>query len=129
MLLSFCILSVGLAAGLCLCGCGAGYTYSPWVGPQQNWSTGPGGYVKVVDHVSIYPPGQYPSQSYVILGAVKTDSEAHLAKAARAQHADAALLSTERSYRSGTVAVAAPGMFIAQPLRDTVITANLIKFH
>lgn len=121
------ILPLGLAVGLC--GCSAGYTYSPWVGPQQNWSTGPGGYVKVVDNVSIYPPGQFPPQRYAVLGAVKTDSEEHLAKAAKEQHADAALLATERSYRSGTVAVSAPGMFLAEPLHSTVITANLIKFQ
>ena len=123
----FRLLQITLVAGLC--GCGAGYTFSPWVGPQQNWSTGPGGYVKIVEHVSIYAPGQYPAQGYVILGAVKTDSEENLAKAVKEQHADAALLSTERSYRSSTVAVAVPGMFFTQPLYDTIITANLIKFH
>jgi hypothetical protein len=123
----FRLLSIGLTAALC--GCGAGYTFTPWVGPQQNWTTGPGGYVKVVDHVSIFPPGQYPPRPYVVLGAVSTDSEEHLAKAVKEQRADAALLSVERSYRSGTVAVAAPGMYVAEPLRHTVITANLIKYR
>ncbi len=118
-----------MALAAALCGCGSPYKFSPWVGQQQNWATGPGGYVKRVDHVNIFPPGQYPSQPYIVLGAVTTDSEENLAKAAKEQHADAALLFVEQSYRSGTVAVAAPGVFVAEPLRHTVITANLIKYR
>jgi len=49
-------------------------------------------------------------------------------QAVRDQHADAALISNEATYRSGSVAVAAPGVFVAEPLRHTVVTANLIKF-
>lgn len=121
------LLPIGLAA--CLCGCAPGYTFSPYVGAQQNWSTGPGGYVKVVDNVTIFPPGQFPPRPYVVLGAVNTDSEENLAKAVKEQHADAALLNVEQSYRSGTVAVAAPGVVFAEPLRHTVITANLIRYR
>jgi hypothetical protein len=111
-----------------LCGCGPGYTFSPYVGAQQNWTTGGGGYVKVIDKATLYPPGQFPTRHYVIIGAVSTDSEDNVAKAVRDQHADAALISNEATYRSGSVAVAAPGVFVAEPLRHSVVTANLIKF-
>ena len=113
---------------IALCGCGAGYTYSPWVGDQQNWTTGSGGYVKVIDKASLYSPGQYPSRPYMILGAVTTDSEENLAKAVREQHADAALISKESTVRNGTVVVAAGGVVWGEPLRKTVVTANLIRF-
>lgn len=121
------LLPVSLA--LCLCGCGAGYTFSPWTGPQGNWTTGPGGYVKLVDNVPLFAPGQYPPKPYIILGAVSTDSEGNLAKAVRQQHADAALISGETSYRTGSVAWAAPGVYGVTPLRHTEITANLIKYR
>ncbi len=117
---------IGLAAALC--GCAPGYTFSPYVGAQQNWSTGGGGYVKLVDNVAIFPAGHFPPNPYIILGGISTDSEENLAKAVKEQHADAAIISTEQSYRNGTVAVAAPGVVFAQPLRHTVITANLIKY-
>jgi hypothetical protein len=138
------ILPVCLALGLC--GCGAGYSFSPYVGPQQNWTTGPGGYVRTVDHASIYSPGQYPPQPYIVLGAVSTDSEQNLAKAVREQHADAAIISTEQTSRTGSVSIAVPtaapvplgggrwgviagpGVVYNQPLTSTKITANLIKF-
>ncbi|HEX3624817.1 MAG TPA: hypothetical protein VH280_05250, partial [Verrucomicrobiae bacterium] len=84
----------GLAV-LALCGCGPGYTFSPYVGDQQNWTTGAGGYVKMVDKASLYAPGQYPTRPYMIIGAVTTDSEGNVAKAVREQHADAALISNE----------------------------------
>jgi hypothetical protein len=51
-----------------------------------------------------------------------------LAKAVRAQHADAALISTYRTYRTGTVAVASPGVLWGIPLTHTDIGAELIKF-
>jgi hypothetical protein len=120
------LLPVSLA--LCLCGCGPGYTFSPWTGPQGNWTTGPGGYVKIVDHVPLFTPGQFPPKPYILLGAVSTDSEGNLAKAVREQHADAAMISRESSYQSGAVAWAAPGVYGVTPLRHTVITANLIKY-
>jgi hypothetical protein len=112
-----------------LCGCGAGYTFSPYVGQQQNWTIGPGGYVKVVDKASLYAPGQYPTQHYIILGAVTTDNENNLAKAVREQHADAALISNESTVRNGTVMVAAGGVVWGEPLRKTTVTANLIRFQ
>ncbi len=112
-----------------LCGCGAGYTFSPYVGEQQNWTIGAGGYVKLVDKASLYSPGQYPTRPYVILGAVTTDSEDNLAKAVREQHADAALISNESTVRNGSVAVATGGVFWSEPLRKTVVTANLIRFR
>jgi hypothetical protein len=123
----FKLLPIGLAVGLCACA--PAYTFSPWVGAQQNWSTGQGGYVKMVDNVPIYAPGQYPPRPYVILGAVHTDSEENLAKAAREHHADAALLSTERTVQTGSVVWAAPGVVAAQPITSTAITANLIAYH
>jgi hypothetical protein len=111
-----------------LCGCGPGYEFSPYVGQQQNWTTGAGGYVRMVDKVPLFSPGQYPPRPYIVLGAVSTHNEGDLAKAVRQQHADAALISSESLYRSGSVAVAAPGVFVAEPLHHTVITANLIKY-
>ena len=90
-----------------LCGCGPGYTFSPYVGEQQNWSTGSGGYVKLVKNASLYAPGQYPTRPYNIIGAVTTDSEENLAKSVREQHADAALISNESTVRNGTVVVTA----------------------
>jgi hypothetical protein len=122
-----CLLPVSLA--LCLCGCGPGYTFSPWTGPQQNWSTGPGGFVRTVDGVPVLAAGQYPSRPYNIIGAVTTDSEDNLAKAAREQHADAFLLSQELVRRTGSVAWAAPGVYGVTPLTKTTITANLIKYR
>ncbi len=120
------LLPVSLA--LCLCGCGPGYTFSPWTGPQSNWTTGPGGYVRIVDKVPIFAPGQFPPQPYILIGAVNADNEGDLAKAARQQHADAAMLSSERVYRTGTVVWAAPGVSGATPVTSTKITANLIKY-
>src|SRR5277367_3091478 len=71
------VLSVSLV--LCVCGCGPDYTYSPYVGQQQNWTTGPGGYIRMVDHVPLFSPGQFPTRPYYVLGAVSTDSEDNLA--------------------------------------------------
>jgi hypothetical protein len=113
---------------LCLCGCGPGYNFSPYIGQQQNWSTGPAGYVRLVDHVPVYSPGQFPDRPYFVIGAVSTDNEDNLAKAARDQHADAVLLSSETSVRTGSIAWAAPGVYGVTPIRHTVITANLIKY-
>jgi len=112
-----------------LCGCGPGYTFSPYEGAQQNWTTGPGGYVKVVDKATLYPPGQYPPRAYSILGAVTTDGEGNLAKAVREQHADAALISAESTVPNGSVVVATGGVVWGEPLRKTTITANLIRFR
>jgi hypothetical protein len=118
-----------VALALCVCGCGAGYTFSPWTGPQGNWTTGPGGYVKIVGNVPLFTPGQFPPKPYVLLGAVSTDSEDNLAKAVREQHADAAMISGESSVRTGSIAWAAPGVYGVTPIRHTVITANLIKYR
>jgi hypothetical protein len=121
------LLPVSLA--LCLCGCGPGYNFSPYVGQQQNWTTGPGGYIRLVDHVPLFSQGQFPERPYFVMGAVTTDSENNLAKAAREQHADAILLVGESSYRTGSIAWAAPGVYGVTPLHHTVITANLIKYR
>src|ERR1700678_3820010 len=79
------LLPVSLA--LFLCGCGPGYNFSPYVGQQQNWTTGPGGYIRLGNHVPLFSQGQFPERPYLVLGAVSTDSEDNLAKAAREQHA------------------------------------------
>jgi hypothetical protein len=113
---------------LALCGCGPGYNFSPYVGQQQNWSTGTGGYVKVVDKATLYAPGQYPTQPYIILGAVTTDGEENLAKAVHEQHADAALIANDITVRNGSVVVAAGGVVWGEPLRKRTLTANLIRF-
>ena len=65
----------------------------------------------------------------LIIGSVTTDSEGNLAKAVRAQHADAALMSIDQTYRTGTVAVASPGVLWGIPLTHTDISAQLIKFR
>jgi hypothetical protein len=117
-----------VSSALCFCGCGPDYTFSPWTGPQSNWMTGPGGYVRMVDKVPLFSPGQYPSQPYIVLGAVNADSEDDVAKAVHEQHADAALISSERTYRTGSVGWAAPGVYGVTPLTSTRITANLIKY-
>jgi hypothetical protein len=114
---------------LALCGCGPGYTFSPYVGQQQNWTTTPAAFTKVVDGVTIYPQGQFPNSPYYIVGGVTTDNEDNLAKAVKEQHADAAIISTSGEYRNGSVAIAAGGVIWAEPLRKSVITANLIKFR
>lgn len=133
--LSFLLLSV-------LCGCGAGYQFSPYVGQQQNWQIGTGGYVKQVDNATFYPPGQFPVRPYVIIGSVSTDSEGNLAKAVHEQKADAALIYTDQTVRTGTVAVGGPvlvptgggrvfvgpNVFGTIPLTKHTINAQLIKF-
>ncbi len=112
-----------------LCGCGTPYSFSPYMGEQKNWMTSPGGYVRIVDKATIYSAGQYPSRPYVIVGAVTTGNEENLAKAVREQHADAALIYNQYSVRNGAVAVAGAGVYWSEPLRQTVITANLIRFR
>ena len=84
--------------------------------------------MKVVDHVQLYAPGQYPIQPYIVLGAVTTDSEENLAKAVREQHADAALISTDITWRTGSVAVAGPACSIISrfvPPRSRPISSSL----
>jgi hypothetical protein len=120
------LLPVSLA--LFLFGCGPGYTFTPWTGAQDNWSTGPGGYVRMVDNVPVFSPGQFPPRPYVLLCAVVTDSEHRLARAARDQHADAVLLSRESVHRSGSIAWGAPGVYGVSPITSTTITANLIRY-
>ena len=114
---------------VCAVGCGPGYTFSPYVGQQQNWQTQPGGYVKIVDKASIYMPGQFPDRPYIILGSITTDNEDNVAKAVHEQHADAALIYTEHNYRTGTVAVASPGVVWGIPLTHSDVSAQLIKFR
>jgi hypothetical protein len=111
-----------------LCGCGPAYTFSPYIGQQENWATQPAGYVKVVDNATLYPPGQFPNRPYLIIGAITTDNEHNVAKAVHEQHADAALIYRDRTYRTGTVAVAAPGMIWNVPLTGSQMNAQLIKF-
>ena len=43
-----------------LCGCGPGYEFSPYYGVQQNWSTSPGGYTKLVNGATLFPAGPIP---------------------------------------------------------------------
>ena len=111
-----------------VCGCGPGYNFSPYYGQQQNWQTMPSGYVKVVDNATLYPPGQFPNRPYTIIGSVSTGSEHNVAKAVHEQHADAALIYTDRSYRTGTVAVAGPGVVWGIPITHSDVNAQLIKY-
>jgi hypothetical protein len=111
-----------------LCGCGPGYNFSPYYGAQQNWETSPGGYVNVVDGATLYSPHQFPNRPYVILGSVETDNEHNLAKAVKEQHADAALIFENEHYRTGTVAVASPGVIWNVPLTGSKMRAQLIRY-
>jgi hypothetical protein len=111
-----------------VCGCGPGYEFSPYYGAQQNWQTQPGGYTKLVDGVTLYPPGQFPARPYVIIGSVKTDNQDNVAKAVKKQQADAALIYSDRTWRTGSVAVAGPGMVWNVPLRGSEMLAQLIKY-
>ncbi len=120
------MLSVLLLIGLC--GCGTGYNFSPYVGQQQPWQTQPGSYVKVVDKATFYAIGQFPDRPYIILGTVAADNEGALAKAVHQQGADAALIFADKTYSTGAVAVAAPGVVWGAPLTYQVINARLIRF-
>jgi hypothetical protein len=111
-----------------LCGCGPSYNYSPYIGQQQNWQTQPGANVKIVDNATLYPQGTFPNRPYIIMGSVTTDNENNVAKAVREQHADAALIYVDRKYRTGTVAVAGPGVIWNVPLTGSQVNAQLIKF-
>jgi hypothetical protein len=113
---------------LVVCGCGPGYEFSPYYGQQQNWQTQSGGYVKVVDGATLYPPGAFPARPYIIIGSVSTDNENNVAKAVHEQHADAALIYSDQTYRTGSVAVASPGVVWAVPLTGSHINAQLIKY-
>jgi hypothetical protein len=110
-------------------GCGTPYTYSPYVGQQKNWTTSPGGYVRNVQGIPFYGPGQYPNKPYTILGAVSTDSEDNMVRAAHEQHADAVLISHDEVYPTGSVAMAGAGVYWTQPTTGRAITANLIQFQ
>jgi hypothetical protein len=117
------------AAAIALVGCGTPYTYSPYVGQQKNWTTSPGSYVRNVRDVPFYAPGQYPNRPYVILGAVTTDSEDNLVRAAHEQHADAVLISHDQVYPTGSIAMAGAGVIWSEPMTGRNITANLIRFQ
>jgi hypothetical protein len=111
-----------------VCGCGPGYNFSPYVGQQQNWQTEPGSYVKVVDKATLYEPGHFPNRPYIIIGTITTDNENNVAKAVHDEQADAALIFADQTYRTGSVAVAGPGMVWNVPLTGRKMSAQLIKF-
>ena len=121
-----------------VCGCGTPYTFSPYVGQQQNWGTQPGGFVKVVDGASLYPPGQLPDRPYIVIGDVSTHSEGDLAKAVHEQQADAALIYNSRTYQNGSLTIGGAGAGYGRggggafawttPLTHTDVNARLIKF-
>ena len=95
---------------------------------QQNWQTSPGGYVKVVDKATLYPAGQFPNRPYILMGSVSTDSLENVAKAVHEQNADAALIYVDRTYQTGSVAVAGPGAIWNVPLTGHKVNAQLIKY-
>ena len=111
-----------------LCGCGAGYDFSPYYGQQQNWQTQAGGYAKMVDKVTLYPPGQFPARPYIIIGSVSAHGEDGVAHAVHEQQADAALIFGSHTYREGSIAVAGPGVVWAAPITHNVVSAQLIKY-
>ena len=116
------------ATAVAIVGCGTPYSYSPYVGQQQNWTTSAGGYVRYVQGVPFYAPGQYPNKPYTILGAASTDSEDNMARAAHEQHADAVLISHDQVYPTGSVEMVGAGVIWSQPTTGRSITANLIRF-
>ncbi|MDB6059567.1 MAG: hypothetical protein JWO95_3411 [Verrucomicrobiales bacterium] len=118
-----------VAVAAAIVGCGTPYTYSPYVGQQKNWTTAPGGYVRYVRDVPFYPPGQYPNRPYVIVGAVSTDNEDNMVRAAHEQHADAVLVSHDEVYPTGSVAMEGAGVIWSQPTTGRALTANLIRFQ
>ena len=119
-----------------VCGCGTPYNFSPYVGQQENWGTQPGGFVKVVDNATLYPPGQLPNRPYIIIGDVTAHSEGDVAKAVHEQHADAALVYNSRTYQNGTLTLGGAGggyhgggaFAWSTPLTHTDVNARLIKF-
>ena len=111
-----------------LCGCGVGYTFMPYVGQQQNWTTQPGAYVKVVNKATLFPPGQFPDRPYILIGSVATDSEGNVAKAVHDQHADAALIFSDRKSPNGAVAIGNAKFAWAIPLTKSEVNAGLIKY-
>ena len=49
---------------LVLCGCGGAKSFPPIMAPSKIWSTSPGGYTKLVNGATLYPPGQLPNRPY-----------------------------------------------------------------
>jgi lipoprotein NlpI len=111
-----------------LCGCGTGYTFVPYIGQQQNWTTQPGAYAKVVNNTTLYSPGQFPERPYIVVGAVATDSEGNVVKAAHDQHADAALIISNSKLPNGALAVGNDNFTWAIPLTKSEVRACLIKY-
>jgi hypothetical protein len=52
-----------------------------------------------------------------------------VAKAVHDQQADAALISIDRTYRTGTVGIAGPGVVWGIPLTGRQVNAQLIKYN
>jgi hypothetical protein len=116
------LLSLGL-----LTACGTpNYHFTAYVGQQRNWTTSPGSYVKIVEDVQIY--NQYPSKPYELVGAVNVGSEKALARAVKFYHADAAIIYDRYSHLNGSMVLAGPPGYVAYPLTDSRITAQLVRF-
>ena len=112
-----------------VCGCGPGYDFTPYIGQQSNWQTEPGSYVKVVNKATLYPPGHFPNRPYIIIGSVSTDNQENVAKAVHDEQADAALIFTDETYRTGTVGVEGPGVVFGIPLTGREVKAQIIKYN
>src|SRR5208283_2677610 len=83
---------------------------------------------KVVDKANLYPPGQFPNRPYMIIGSVATDSEGKVAKAVHDQHADAALIYSDRKSPNGAIAIGNDKFAWAIPLTKSEVKAGLIKY-
>lgn len=70
----------------------AGCTFVPYVGQQRDWPTAPGGFVKTVMGVPIYPKGELPARPYDVIGLVTADNLPGFALRAKLHHADAVVL-------------------------------------
>jgi hypothetical protein len=115
-----------LALVLCAaCSSTPKYNFSAYDGPQKNWTTSSGGYVKIVKGIPLYT--QYPSRPYELIGAVVVDSEKELARAAKYYHADAALIYRHTTGVDGSVTFVSP-LWLSFPITETRITAQLLRF-
>jgi len=115
----------GLVALALLTGCSTNFHFAEYVGPQKNWTTSPGGFVRTVSGVPIY--SQFPSRPYELIGAVSVDNERQLARAVKRYGADAALL-FQPTPLSGTSQVVPSPFWGGYSVIRFRITAHLIRF-
>ncbi len=82
----------------------------------------------MVNKATLYAPGQFPDRPYILIGSVATDSEGNVAKAVHDQHADAALIFSDRKSPNGAIAIGNDKFAWAIPLTKSEVQAGLIKY-